>query len=134
MAKLCRLARPIEGECYLADLTDLKKKEQRVTTTFVPALTRAGQLRFVREGQTLRYLVADSPGQGFREIHREEFGWHDVDTVKVMATSNESPAALDARLVELRIRAGRFRAPGPAHHGRKLLGSLQRCVQRGHGP
>jgi ribosomal protein S27E len=108
MAKLCRLVRNIEGECYLADVTHLKKKGQRVSTKFVPALARAGQLRFVREGATLRYLVADSPGHGFREIHREEFGWHDLDGLKVMVTSHEALATIDARLIELRIRAGRF--------------------------
>lgn len=108
MAKLCRLVRPIEGEGYLADLTDGRNKGRRITTKFVPALTRAGQLRLVREGATLRYLVADAPSPSFREIHREEFGTHDVNEMKVMVTSHESPAAIDARLVDLRIRAGRF--------------------------
>src|SRR5207253_3455313 len=45
MAKLCRLLRRVEGDRYLADITDNNYKPRKITTKMVPTQVRAGQLR-----------------------------------------------------------------------------------------
>src|SRR5262249_57270629 len=79
----------------------------------VPTQVRAGQLRLVREGSTIRYLVADGPEQEFREIHRDEFGGRDVEEIAFVVSSHGGATDVDARLVDIRIRSGRFAARPP---------------------
>src|SRR5262249_6090548 len=50
MAKLCRLVRAMEGDRYLADITDRTSQPTKITTKMVPTQVRGGQLRLVREG------------------------------------------------------------------------------------
>ena len=86
MAKLCRLLRHWDGDRYLADITD--HATNKIAAKAVPTQVRSGQLRLVREGSTIRYLVADGPEQEFREIHRDEFGARDVDEVAFVVSSH----------------------------------------------
>ena len=73
-----------------------------------PTQTRTGQLRFVRKGAMLHFLVADAPGAEFREILQTEFGDEDLDMVRFIANNNKSPTALDIRLLDLTIRSGKL--------------------------
>src|SRR5262249_9343958 len=72
----------------------------------------------------IRYLVADGPEQEFREIHRDEFGSRDVEEFAFVVSSHGGLTAVDARLVDLRIRSGQFKAPPPVAVARAA----------GHGP
>jgi RNA polymerase sigma factor (sigma-70 family) len=115
MAKIARLLRPRDGDCYLADITDQAEHPRKISTRTVPTQARAGQLRLVRQGSTVRYLVAETPGQEFREVHRDEFGDHDVEDVAFTVSSHGSLTAVTARLLDVRIRSARFHlAPSAA--------------------
>jgi hypothetical protein len=68
----------------------------------------AGQLRLVRSGRSLRYLVSDGPGQEFREIwYQKNFGDEDLEFLKFGVTDSGEPGnPVDARLIDLRVRLG----------------------------
>lgn len=80
---------------------DADKRDHK-TNTF-PTTTKAGQVRIQRIGTVLHYLVADDSGTTFRELAEEEFV-SDECTVRLVANTGSGPA-VDARLVDLRIRA-----------------------------
>ncbi len=103
-AKLGRFVRVKEGNVYLAE-TFLKNSpaDSRVSSEATEA--KRGQLRLIRQGSTLSFLVADGAGADFRQILRAPFGTDDVTIVRFIVNNNDSPAAVDARLVDLRIRS-----------------------------
>ena len=72
----------------------------------VPTKSRAGKLRLVREGSKLRYLVADDPPDVFREIHSGVFTDEELDNVRIGVNNNNSPSAVDVRLVDIKLRTG----------------------------
>jgi hypothetical protein len=80
----------------------------------MPSEARAGQLRLSREGPTLRYLVADGPGQDYRQLYQTEFGTEDIELLRLVANTGEPPAGVDVRLVDLRIRSSPPAAGGTA--------------------
>ena len=66
----------------------------------------AGQLRLLRKGASLRYLVSDAPGQPFREVfYQEKFGAEDLTQFKCEVVDSGTPGnPIDARLIDLRVR------------------------------
>jgi DNA-directed RNA polymerase subunit RPC12/RpoP len=66
---------------------------------------KSGQLRLERKGLLVHFLVADGPGNEFREIKQQRFGDEDIAHVRLVVTDSGSPNAIDARLVDLKIRA-----------------------------
>ncbi len=121
-AKIGRFMRAAEGDVYVVESWSKEsagRPDPASVFRTLPALTHAGRLRLVREGPTLRYLVAeDTPGE-FREVYRGQFGTEDVAVVRFIVTQNDSPAAIDARLLDLRVwaagRAGAGQEGGPSH-------------------
>ncbi len=103
-AKVGRILRAQEGDVYKAE-SWIKGQPDSGQQRFTPTTARAGKLRFVREGSTLRFLVADGPEHEFREINRREFTTEDLKVCRFVANNNGSPAGLDARLIDLRIRS-----------------------------
>lgn len=105
-AKIGRFRRSWDGDQYVAEsrvgIPDQFRAQHE------PTQTRTGQLRFVRKGTTLHFLVADAPGAEFREILQTEFGDEDLDMVRFIANNNKSPTALDVRLLDLTIRSGKL--------------------------
>jgi DNA-directed RNA polymerase subunit RPC12/RpoP len=107
-ARIGRLLRPNRhgGNVYLADHWVTDPALPTSGGQQIPTATRTGQLRLLRQGSTLRFLVADDGSNDFREIDRTEFG---ADDLFVRFTVNNncfgSPTKVDAHLVDLQIHA-----------------------------
>jgi hypothetical protein len=56
-----------------------------------PTAVRAGQLRILREGTTVRCLVADDPANNFRELHRVEMGSEDLEHLRFEVVTVAAP-------------------------------------------
>jgi hypothetical protein len=113
-AKVGRFVRVREGDVYVAE--SMIKKEPDGDYTFQMAATeaRTGRLRLAREGSILHFLAADGNSDEFRKINQVEFGAEDLGFVRVVVNNNSSPTALDARLVDWKIRSGNLvGAPSP---------------------
>jgi hypothetical protein len=70
--------------------------------------TMKGQLRLRREGANLLYLINEDLGQPLREIFRCAYGTESVDAVRFVANPGTSPAALDVRLLDVRMLWGKL--------------------------
>jgi hypothetical protein len=71
----------------------------------------AGRFRLAREGDVLRYLVADTAGGPFRELFRSRFGIQDVEFVRLAAITGGSRDRVEVLWRDLTIRAERFVEP-----------------------
>jgi hypothetical protein len=103
--KVSRFVRPERGDVYQTEFW-IKTQPGSGKHTFTPTTARAGQLRLVREGSTLRFLVAAGPANEFEEINRREFTTEDLDICRFGVNNHGSPAGVDVRLIDLRIRSG----------------------------
>ncbi len=111
--KFCKTARlwhPDKGSIYATEFWnhDYPLRDPR-RWRFKPEETeaRSGQLRLVREGETVRCLVADGTAKDFREIGQWPMGTDDLALVRFDVIDSGSPGnQVDARLVDLRIRTG----------------------------
>jgi serine/threonine protein kinase len=67
-----------------------------------------GQLRLLRQGTVLSYQVSDrtTPGE-FRDLFKTEFGTDDVTMIRLEVDGEDDAGAVDARLIDLRIRSGK---------------------------
>jgi predicted RNA-binding Zn-ribbon protein involved in translation (DUF1610 family) len=100
-------------------------------TSSVKTETRAGQLRLVRVGSKMHFLVADGAGNDFREIKQQEFVTDNLEHVRFAVTDGYSPGnAVDARLVDLRIRASKF-SPDPVAAGGPAADGPVKSADRG---
>jgi hypothetical protein len=91
------------------------------------------RLRLKRTGSKLSYALGPGlQGTTFVELEPKNFGANDLEKVLVRVTTGRQPHAIDARLVELRIRSGRAADPkdvvavvapdaGPRRSGTRLL-------------
>ncbi len=112
-AKVSRILRAQEGSVYLTEFWKHDPKVYKASS--VPSEVKAGQLRLVRAGATVRFLVADAPGNDFRVLAERDFGTEDVPRVGFTVADSGSPGnAVDARLVDLRIRFQNVAAVGVA--------------------
>jgi Protein of unknown function (DUF1583) len=108
-AKISRLVRAKEGSVHLAEYwKNDPPKDYKLP--FQPTEAKGGQLRLVRKGASLRYLVSDAPGMEFREIfYQENFGAEDMTQAKYVVTDSGTPNnPVDVRLIDLRIRTGKL--------------------------
>jgi hypothetical protein len=124
-AKLGRFLRVKQGSVFLAESWN-KDRPGNYRAQPEPTQTRTGKLRLMREGSTLYYLVTDGPGDNFRELHRDkEFGTDELRLLRFVVNNSGSPAGVDARLVDLKIRYGQAvpspPAPAAAASSRKWL-------------
>ncbi len=107
LAKLGRFMLPKKGNVYIAEAwhKDLPKGHGLGMNKTHETEIKAGRLRLVREGRLMRYLVADGLDSEFRELEKREFNATDFNVVRFLVTNNGSPSLIDARLIDLRIRA-----------------------------
>ncbi len=103
--KVSRFLRPDQGDVYQTEFW-IKGQPDSGQHTFTPTTARAGQLRFVRKGSTLHFLVAEGPENKFEEINRREFTREDLQLVRFVVNNSGSPAGVDVRLIDLRIHSG----------------------------
>jgi predicted RNA-binding Zn-ribbon protein involved in translation (DUF1610 family) len=102
---LSRRLMPEGKAVYMADR--LLPADGRVThhvKTF-PATAAAGKLRLRRVGSVVHYLVADGPDADFVQVDQQELGTADLRPLQVGGDAGGSQSALDARLLDLSIRA-----------------------------
>jgi serine/threonine protein kinase/DNA-directed RNA polymerase subunit RPC12/RpoP len=125
--KLGRFLNPDLGSIFVVESWDkesLRHPHDRVYH-HVPTQARSGELRLVREGSSLRCLVAEAPGEDFHEIYRQEFGTHDVEIVRFVVNNHNCPVSVDARLIDLKVHADRLPAilvpPSQARPERRWL-------------
>jgi serine/threonine protein kinase len=85
--------------------TSEPRKDYQVRTK--PTGSRVGQLRLVRTGSSLRCLAADGLGGDFEEIFSQDpFVTEDMAHVRFVVADSGTPGnAVDARLVDLKVRA-----------------------------
>lgn len=72
---------------------------------FYEAERTGGELRIVRHGPTLTFLVKDGDAEGFRELRQVPFGTAPLKSVKFLADTGGSQKKMTARLTSLSIRA-----------------------------
>jgi DNA-directed RNA polymerase subunit RPC12/RpoP len=107
-AKVGRFIRPAEGSGYATEFWNNNPPPDKVwQAQFEPSEGPRGQLRLVREGSILRFLVADGPENTFRQIDVAKIGADDLPVVQfVVVDSGTEGNLVDARLIELKIRSG----------------------------
>jgi len=103
MVKLGRFQLPQQGNAYVAECWNKDQPTAKPYFT-MPTEAKAGQLRITRNGTQVRCLVEDEPANVFREIYSSAFTAEDLEVVRLGANTNGSPAGIDVRLVDLRIR------------------------------
>jgi hypothetical protein len=103
MAKVGRFRHPTRGSCYLADFS-VKGSPKDLKARDMPTSARTGKLRMVREGPVVRFLVDDDDTLGFHELLQADFGDEPVGIVRFVVNTGTSTAAVDARLVDLKVR------------------------------
>jgi hypothetical protein len=81
-----------------------KPREEKLTT--FPTEAATGRLRLVRTEDVLSYQAADGTDKDFTVLDEHPFRKDDVKHVRIGGQTGGPEAALDARVVDLRIRAG----------------------------
>jgi hypothetical protein len=105
--KVSRLYRAQEGSVYTTEYWNRDPPKEWEAPS-VPTEVLSGKLRLIREGDVMRYLVADGPDKEFRELRRRKFGTEDLAHLNLeVCDSGEPGNPVDARLVDLRIRSGK---------------------------
>ena len=74
-------------------------------TNQIPSKQAVGNLRFERKGSILRYYVAEGKDSSFTLVHEEEFGSANIDTFRVVATTDDQPRSIDVRLINFDVKA-----------------------------
>jgi hypothetical protein len=108
-----RVFHPRTGSVFWAQFwTQTPRKEYKSGT--VPSEARLGKLRLQRAGPTMRMLFAEGADDEFREIYRvPHFGTEDLAHLRFEVIDSGEPGnPVDARLIDLRIRAARLIVPG----------------------
>jgi hypothetical protein len=73
----------------------------------LPTQQTRGQLRLVREAGNVSYQVSDATRNGdFQELCKSEFGRAEVTVVRFVVNPGGEDSAVEARLLDLRIRSG----------------------------
>ena len=110
--KVGRFLRPGEGSVYVVESWN-REQPGNSHCDCTPSQVRTGRLRLVREGSTLHYLAADESSDEFRELAKREFTKEDVGLARFVVNNSGSPAGIDARLLELKVRSGGLVPQGP---------------------
>ena len=110
-----------DGHVYEVRHTDHHRAEPPHVVR-VPTTEKAGQLRVVRRGNRLAYLVKDgSTGDGFKELYTTEFGAGNLSVVRFVVNTGEQAYGVDARLIDLRIRTGDIPEAAESALGSRLI-------------
>jgi hypothetical protein len=103
-ARLGRFYSRSQGNAYAAQLTD-RTRARPTATANVTTEARAGQLRLVRQGATLSFQYADDSTEGdFQEVLSTDCATDDITMLRLVVTTSDQFNAVEARLIDLRIR------------------------------
>jgi hypothetical protein len=106
-ATLTRGVRPGSGKQFIswyALTRDDADKAHADNLRSLPANSRIGRLRLVRMGSMLSFLAAEGDKGEFRRIYRDSFRPDDVEQFRIGGYTGGPEAALDARVIDVRIR------------------------------
>jgi hypothetical protein len=109
-AEIARFLRPepgednVHGADYWVNVSGGPNSGSRELAATEPT----GRLRLIREGSQVRFLAADGADQDFHELLQADFGADDL-VMRFAVNNNTSPTSVDARLVDLTIRAAAFK-------------------------
>jgi Protein of unknown function (DUF1583) C domain len=116
-AGLARYVRADDGDLYLASWQSAVagSKPRRAAKKF-PTQAKSGKLRLRRAGSTIHFLVAEGSSNEFRELYQATFA-NDACTVRLAATTGNTPCMLDVRFLDLRVLADKLsNKPARKHH------------------
>jgi hypothetical protein len=82
--------------------------KNNISTKLFPAHNMQGQLRLIRSGETLHFLVSDGPNSAFQEVRAIPIGTDDVKTLQAQCATGGREGSVDARLLALDIRSGQL--------------------------
>src|SRR5262249_55316662 len=124
LAKVGRYNTVSGGHVYVAQVADRDKPMSTVKTT--PTTETSGQLRMVRRGSVLTRGGKAARGGGFRDLFKGEIGADEVTRLKFAVVTGGAAHAVDARLVDFRIRSASVKAEhvasGPGAKGAGVPG------------
>lgn len=105
--KVSRVMRADKGSVFMAEYWTKGANDWRGPQQETGA--RSGQLRLVREGMKASCQVSEAIGQEFRTIfEKDDFTTDDIAYLRFQVADGNTPGnAVDARLVDLRVRHGR---------------------------
>lgn len=104
-ATVARFSLPKTGDVIATDRMSpdgVKRDKHDVKT--MTARSQSGKLRLVREGRTLKYLMAEGDGD-FQEVRRENFVKSDLTTIRLAADTGLSTGKLVVRFGDFSVRA-----------------------------
>jgi hypothetical protein len=107
-ARIGRLARATGNQVVTWDHYATVEGKRKFVFGAAPCEARVVRLQLKRTDQTLHFLWApQATGGTFQEFHAHEFGGHEIRELRLEldALSERQAAALDIRLIGLRIRA-----------------------------
>lgn len=117
---------PKEGWVWKAHwaVTQNGKRQHRSHTIPTDRGVPIGQLRFIRNGNVLRYFIGTGEGE-FQQIHELEFETADVDQIRLAADAGGSTSPIDVRITSLSVRVDALldgpRGIGMARWGRVYI-------------
>ena len=82
--------------------------QRRLEIDYFPAHSHEGQLRLVRQGTSLKYLVAEGEEPVFREIKSIEYGANPVSLIQLQATTDGASKNVETYWRSLSIRADKL--------------------------
>jgi len=106
-ATLARSHRPWDGNVLVANKGwwDVAKEQYRNDGKPFPCEATRGQLRLVRTGSVLRFLVTEGEEVSFREIRQIEYTDKDISQLRFGVDTGGSPGPVEVRLIDLRVRS-----------------------------
>jgi hypothetical protein len=117
-ASVSYLRAPKKGTRFVGDKEFIDEDgTQKHNTNTLSAKSNVGRIRLRRTGDELTYLAADGPDGNYVQFHRQKAPTEAVKLLKYSGTTGFVGSPLDARLLDLSIRATRIGAPGAAGAG-----------------
>ncbi len=113
-ASVGRFDRANEGSVFAANFNKGEANAALHHRT-VQTNSSGGQLRLAREGSKLRLLARALQSNDYAEILEVEYGLEQIDVIRFVVTSGNSLAAVDARLVDLRVHSSSLPNVSPMH-------------------
>src|SRR5262249_44580614 len=111
-----------QGSVYEADFWLGGKRDETQHYQWEPTQARTGQLRLLRQGSTLYHLASDGLGGEFQEIGRNAVANDTVGRLSLIVCYNVSPAPVDGRVVDLRVRSGSSVSQAPSASSLEIQG------------
>ena len=105
---LGRLLRPKHKHVFSATLSTTGDSKRNYDVKLYDAKSDSGQLKLIREGGLLKFLVSDGENASFRELREVELGTADVDLLRLGVQQSEIKTPVQVLWKELTLKAESF--------------------------